>query len=219
MTSKMCCPFYNVGFCKFKDNCSKKHADEDCPEKMCTNKNCPHRHGRSCKCGKRCKHLDKNIREFLHEPANGENIVMNTEMTKVKNEVKKHIKESSLLKKEIDSLKITISEQKNKLSKFEMDAAIHKQASRELDKLKNQVKVMNISIKEEKEKFAILILKHKEELKDKDASIISLQTKPAESNVPSFNFGGKTHTVPLIEKKNKLKKVKPSSTGKDPFRV
>ena len=98
-----------------------------------------------------------------------------------------------------------------------MDAAVHKQVSKELDKLKNQVKVLNISIKEEKEKFAILIMKHKEELKDKDATIISFKMKPAESNVPSFNFGGKTHTVPLIEKKNKLKKVKPSSTGKDPL--
>ena len=33
MTSKMFCPFYNVGFCKFKDNCSKEHADEDCQHK------------------------------------------------------------------------------------------------------------------------------------------------------------------------------------------
>ena len=74
------------------------------------------------------------------------------------------------------------------------------------------MKVLNISIKEDKDKSANLILKHKEELKEKDAIIKSLQSKPAQSDVPSFNFGGKTHAVTLVKKKNYLK-ISPKSSN------
>ena len=51
------------------------------------------------------------------------------------------------------------------------------------------------SMKVEKDKFSALIVKHKEEIKVKDAFIKSLQPKPIEGNIKSFNFGGKMHSV------------------------
>ena len=115
----MFCPFYNVAFCKFRDNCSKEHAHEDFQSKMCKNKNCPHRHRMPCKYGKRCKYHDRNTCEILHEPLNEENVVMKAEFTKVQHEAKKTLEESNLLQIEITSLKTTIYEQKIKLSNLE----------------------------------------------------------------------------------------------------
>ena len=40
MSVKSFCPFFNVGFCKFKDNCSKEHAKADCEDIDCMKSKC-----------------------------------------------------------------------------------------------------------------------------------------------------------------------------------
>ena len=81
-----------------------------------------------------------------------------------------------------------------------------------MGKLKNQISIQNISIKEEKDKLAALILKHKEVIKVKDAIIKYFQPKPIESNITSFNFRGKIHLVQKESNVSKSKDTKETST-------
>ena len=50
----------------------------------CARSKIVHRHRRTCKYGKICKHLERNICEFFHDPLNMEDTVMINEIIKVK---------------------------------------------------------------------------------------------------------------------------------------
>jgi hypothetical protein len=67
MTDKAFCPFYNVGYCKYKDKCSKEHAQDECEDRKCTNKLCHKRHRKSCRNGLECRFNAKNKCEFKHD--------------------------------------------------------------------------------------------------------------------------------------------------------
>ena len=101
MSDKVFCPFYNVGFCKYKDKCSKEHAERDCPDQTCRSKNCSNRRRRLCKFGPRCTYLKRKTCEVKHH--DGET-VMETELTEVRNEAKLHLDTSDKLNKEIQAL-------------------------------------------------------------------------------------------------------------------
>ena len=60
------CPYYNVGYCKQKDNCSKSHPSVEC-ETKCKIKTCLKRHKKPCKDKDLCKFLKSNSCEFKHE--------------------------------------------------------------------------------------------------------------------------------------------------------
>ena len=34
------CPYYNIGYCKYKNKCSKEHAKVECLEQKCPKKKC-----------------------------------------------------------------------------------------------------------------------------------------------------------------------------------
>ena len=57
------CSFYDIGYCKYGDECVKRHSkkvyiDEDCYGDK--------RHPNPCKFGKRCKHNRNNICLYAH---------------------------------------------------------------------------------------------------------------------------------------------------------
>ena len=57
---------YNVfGYCKFREECRKKHSSTVCQIKDC-DKSCSERHPKQCKFKTRCKFLDKGICAFSH---------------------------------------------------------------------------------------------------------------------------------------------------------
>ena len=60
------CPFYNRGFCKFKDDCKKEHPKEVCDENNCTEEHCVKRHPNPCKFGFRCVFKKKKICLYSH---------------------------------------------------------------------------------------------------------------------------------------------------------
>ena len=74
MYGKVMCPYYIVGYCKFRNQCLKEHPKEDCNEKTCKRNNCFKRHKIQCKYGSYCKRNIKNRNcEFKHitaEPLN-----------------------------------------------------------------------------------------------------------------------------------------------------
>ena len=63
---KLKCPFYNTGFCKNGEECSKVHPDKVCEDTNCFNDNCKSRHPNPCKYGNRCKFNWKNKCLYSH---------------------------------------------------------------------------------------------------------------------------------------------------------
>ena len=60
------CSFYNRGYCKSKEDCTKAHNDEVCDDLECEEDQCPKRHPYECKYGIRCRFNKKKECEFSH---------------------------------------------------------------------------------------------------------------------------------------------------------
>ena len=58
--------FFNVGYCKYKDRCSKEHAKGDCEDNKCKKQSCQKRHRKPCKNGTEYRFNIKNKCEFKH---------------------------------------------------------------------------------------------------------------------------------------------------------
>ena len=63
-TKKTVCPYFRVGYCKYRGHCKHFHPSEDCEELKCRAKNCMKRHRKPCRFGETCSMID--ICEFLH---------------------------------------------------------------------------------------------------------------------------------------------------------
>ena len=48
-TSSQVCKFNQTGLCKFSDKCMKRHVNEMCSNRNCSDKLCTYRHPRACK--------------------------------------------------------------------------------------------------------------------------------------------------------------------------
>ena len=62
---KKICPYFNVGFCRYRDHCKHIHPSENCGEKDCSGKNCRKRHRKPCRYGEHCSRMISC--EFLHQ--------------------------------------------------------------------------------------------------------------------------------------------------------
>ena len=67
MSDEAICPFYNVGYCKYKDKCLKHHENKECHDTSCRRKKCSKRHRRPCKYGNKCTYFKRSTFEFKHE--------------------------------------------------------------------------------------------------------------------------------------------------------
>ena len=94
------CEYYKFGFCKYNNNCNKKHIKEKCDNKLCEKKNCNLRHPKTClyyeqysycKFGKFCLYehrKDNCVRdklEFLEKKLNEKDIIIDKLEDKIKN--------------------------------------------------------------------------------------------------------------------------------------
>ena len=59
------CPYFRVGYCKYKNHCKHFHSSENCLEGECSGKNCTKRHRKPCRYGETCARIA--FCEFLHE--------------------------------------------------------------------------------------------------------------------------------------------------------
>ena len=135
MSAKLFCPFSNVGFCKFKDNCSKEHANGDCEDIQCKNKKCTKRHRRLFRYENKCSHFRRKVCEFKQNSDNS--LLLETQLQKVQVEAVQNQDECEKLKAEIKSLHETIKMQKVKLANFEDEKTVTSIASiKEIDLLK-----------------------------------------------------------------------------------
>ena len=53
------CPYYSVGYCKFRDQCIRIHFTEDCENSSCKRKGCLKRHRSQCQFGGSCQRNNK----------------------------------------------------------------------------------------------------------------------------------------------------------------
>ena len=60
------CPFFDSGYCKYRDKCHLKHFPTKCENSVCGNKNCSFRHPKQCKYSKRCNHNSKGVCAYDH---------------------------------------------------------------------------------------------------------------------------------------------------------
>ena len=63
---KLKCVFYNTGYCKHGEDCTKHHPDKVCEDIDCIDENCDKRHPIPCKFGRRCRHKRKNTCLYSH---------------------------------------------------------------------------------------------------------------------------------------------------------
>ena len=66
---KKICPYFNVGYCRYRDHCKHIHPSENCGERNCTGKNCTKRHRKLCRYGENCCRISSC--EFLHQEQSG----------------------------------------------------------------------------------------------------------------------------------------------------
>ena len=123
------CPYYRVGFCKYKEKCRLYHPKENCGERKCSIRTCNKRHKKPCKYGQVCTRID--YCEFLHhhKEKHIENI---PESTDYKNEAEELGKKVTTLKAEIDLLKANVERQKEELK------SIQNESNKKLDRFKNK---------------------------------------------------------------------------------
>ena len=105
------CKHYNVGYCRYKDDCKFKHPKEDCESKNCSFRKCPKRHRRNCWYGEKCKRREGC--EFIHN--------------------KKCNCIISNLKAQVESLKGTIVELNVKIGNLEKELQTKKNQTSEIN--------------------------------------------------------------------------------------
>ena len=60
------CVYYNTGYCKNGEDCSKIHPETNCEDQDCFDDKCEKRHPNPCKFGRRCRRNRKKICLYLH---------------------------------------------------------------------------------------------------------------------------------------------------------
>lgn len=60
------CPHFNVGYCKYKDECTLDHPTSECNNE-CNDRKCSKRHRRKCMNGDECTYYPDNKCEFRHD--------------------------------------------------------------------------------------------------------------------------------------------------------
>ena len=78
------CPYYRVGYCKYKENCKNIHPKENCDERKCSSRDCNKRHRKPCKFGQKCIRI--NSCEFLHDHKKNTEEIVNEYITKTEME-------------------------------------------------------------------------------------------------------------------------------------
>ena len=96
------CSYYNVGYCKYKDECFKEHAKTECINNNCDKNDCQKRHKKLCRYGNKCTYKNQNTCEFRHDD----------KIPTLKDEVKILQIEANKFKRECESLKADIKDLK-----------------------------------------------------------------------------------------------------------
>ena len=93
--SNQVCSYYNVGYCKEKNECSKIHPIDDCEEK-CKDKTCLKRHRILCRDKESCIYYKSSACEFIHENVTEERQTQIDLLMKENKELKEEINKKNI---------------------------------------------------------------------------------------------------------------------------
>ena len=75
------CSYFDRGFCKLKNACTKKHPSQDCGGQCEDIISCPYRHRMECKNKRSCLFVKSNSCEYLHTETWEEELQISEEET------------------------------------------------------------------------------------------------------------------------------------------
>ena len=64
-SEKKVCPYFRIGYCKYKSHCKHFQPSENCEETKCRDQSCKKRHKKPCRFGQNCTRIS--TCEFLHK--------------------------------------------------------------------------------------------------------------------------------------------------------
>jgi predicted RNase H-like nuclease (RuvC/YqgF family) len=172
MEDKMICPHYNVGYCKFKEKCSKVHPKDDCNVEDCKRKGCDKRHRRICKYLTDCMRLNKNNDcEFKHAE---KDTSTEKKLAEAHSTINKYRDDVEALRADIQNLK----------------GDIEKKTS-ELDKLSTKITKGYKIVKEKDNEISKMEATFKKSLQDKNDEIAKLKKAVAKLTEENKNISAK----------------------------
>ena len=161
-TSKKICSYYNKGYCKFKNNCSKIHSLHICSKFNCRNKACCDRHPNNCRYKEKCRQIKECL--YMHNQIN----LIDDKLNDKEVEIKKLVDQTTELTIQINKLKEENLEKSNELFNLNKDnennSTVIKRLTEEIDNLVKEIK----SIKSAKALETKMLNLKIEELEDKN---------------------------------------------------
>ena len=110
------CRYFNVGYCKLKNECPYNHPEIEC-DHDCTDKTCNNRHKKECINGSNCYYNDNNKCEYLHNNKCEEPKKVN--IKKENKILQEKIEELNVMfRKEIDELNLQLKKKEQIINDF-----------------------------------------------------------------------------------------------------
>ena len=78
------CKYFNTGYCKFAERCTKDHPKTICLFVLCKDKKCPKRHPRACRFKAHCRRRSS----YLYRHTKYESVNAEEEIDCLKEEIK-----------------------------------------------------------------------------------------------------------------------------------
>ena len=152
------CEHFNRGYCKFQNNCEKKHNDEVCKNIDCDEDKCEMRHPNPCKFGFRCRFNKKDKCLFSHDTSALDDIKLETlqrsfedqfngletQITQMQKELKKQDSEIKRWKGKCDALVESVA--KNEKLKDKLEGSVSKFESK-IKEANNKIQLLNDKVK------------------------------------------------------------------------
>ena len=146
------CVFNKYGFCRFKLECRKQHAQNVCSNENCDTK-CDERHPKPCRNKDKCRFLKTKSCAFSHEAFENENDEANEQAKFKNNEIRDLenllMKNNAVCESKVKSLKDAIENERKKNKDHEDSLKDEIKKKNELERnLKKELKDLNLKMKE-----------------------------------------------------------------------
>ena len=129
-STRTSCRFYNYGFCKFQDKCKFEHFKTTCNKNICKDKRCYKSYPKVCRYKDKCRRRE--ICLYKHAD-NKPKIKTEEELSKVRTQSDKYLKELMTLKEDIKVLNSRIVGQKTMLDSAEYEIKTSEKLRTEID--------------------------------------------------------------------------------------
>ena len=188
---KSVCPYFRVGYCKYKLKCKYDHPKEDCVERNCILKTCIKRHRRACRYAENC--FRKNSCEFVHVKHSLSDT--NQKLDKAYKTIKQYEADIKALKDEVRKLKENVDIKDSELDKM----------TNEINSKDTIVKDKNNKMGKQKANFDKHLQMKEQEISSLKEELASMSSKATFKCEAGKNQLTKAKTQSVEESKQELK--------------